>query len=49
MLPLISLNTFTPLFMGTVRGFDELIPEKLSVVYEKRLYEQNPWHVVSKE
>ncbi|EGR29515.1 hypothetical protein IMG5_154030 [Ichthyophthirius multifiliis] len=37
-LSLIALTSFCPFIKGTVRGFDELYPEKLSVVDERRKY-----------
>ncbi|KAL4459433.1 hypothetical protein ABPG74_018046 [Tetrahymena malaccensis] len=37
--PLIALTSFSHFVQGTVRGFDELYPEKLSVVSERRKYQ----------
>lgn len=38
MMSLMSLLTFSNIFTGTVKGFDELYPDAISVVNEKRLY-----------
>lgn len=35
---LMSLLTFTNIFSGTVKGYDELYPDVISVVNEKKLY-----------
>lgn len=35
---MIALSSFSHIIQGTVRGFDELYPEKLSVVSERRKY-----------
>jgi len=38
MLPLIGLNSAAFVFAGSIKGYDEIYPDRASVVSERRLY-----------